>query len=105
MNFIQKCLDGDEDLAAIDDYVAEWHEKEDDGVELHDYLGMTWDEYSLWAEKPNALPYILRARKFSENVVELIEQESQPLAARASTTDEAQRLMGWLQQTGRIVGK
>jgi len=95
-------LDGDEDLDAIDTYVANWHQGAGDGRELHSFLGMTWDEYALWAEKPAALPYILRSRKFDENLVQLIEQESQPLAARAGTNEEAQRLMGWLRSTGRL---
>lgn len=35
-------------LEAIDDKVTEWHEREDDGIPLHEYLGMTVFEYNNW---------------------------------------------------------
>lgn len=31
----------------IDDLVDEWH-KGDSDLPLHEYLGMTWDEYQAW---------------------------------------------------------
>lgn len=35
----------------LDDLVEEWHTRDDDpGVELHEYLGMSWDEYARWVE-------------------------------------------------------
>lgn len=38
-------------MSKIDDLVHEWHTSPDDNGELHEYLGMTWEEYGLWAEK------------------------------------------------------
>lgn len=32
---------------SVDDLIDQWHEG-DDGVELHEFLGMTWDEYKNW---------------------------------------------------------
>lgn len=40
-------------LNQIDDAVDAWHDGAGQGQELHEYLGMTWDEYSLWAQDPN----------------------------------------------------
>lgn len=38
----------------IDDYIEKWHTS-DTGLSLHEFLGMTWDEYKVWIEK-NELP-------------------------------------------------
>lgn len=35
-------------LEAIDNKVTEWHEREDDEIPLHEYLGMTVFEYNNW---------------------------------------------------------
>lgn len=35
----------------MDDKVAEWHASDSD-LELHEYLGLTWDEYGLWLTNP-----------------------------------------------------
>jgi len=32
-------------------------------LELHEYLGMTWKEYSIWAIKPSFLAEIVSTRK------------------------------------------
>lgn len=46
MNFKQRYLSGECTLDDMDDYVARWHEGQDDGVDLHEYLGFTHDEYN-----------------------------------------------------------
>lgn len=46
----------------IDDAVAAWHEG-GSGLELHEFLGMTWEEYALWVETPAALDSIVTARR------------------------------------------
>jgi hypothetical protein len=42
----------------IHHHIAVWHDGLDDGVPLHEFLGMSWDEYRAWAERgelPSAL--------------------------------------------------
>lgn len=34
----------------IDDAVELWHESPEDGMELHEFLGMNWDDYATWVE-------------------------------------------------------
>lgn len=34
------------------DLTGQWHESPDDGVPLHEFLGMTWAEYKRWTEEP-----------------------------------------------------
>lgn len=46
MNFKERYLSGECTLDDLDDYVARWHEGQDDGVDLHEYLGFTHDEYN-----------------------------------------------------------
>lgn len=62
MTFIDLCLTGKAQVSEIDDYVNRWHHAKDADMELHEYLGMTFDEYSMWATKPSVLPDILSAR-------------------------------------------
>jgi len=38
------------------DEVDRWHEMHGDGVPLHEFLGMTHDEYARWVENPSKLP-------------------------------------------------
>ncbi|HCT81188.1 MAG TPA: hypothetical protein DGT23_32385 [Micromonosporaceae bacterium] len=42
-------------MADIDEAVAEWHDDPTIVIPLHEYLGMTWDQYTRWAET-GALP-------------------------------------------------
>lgn len=36
----------------MNDMIALWHDGAGDGQELHEYLGMTWEEYAAWVEAP-----------------------------------------------------
>lgn len=63
-SFIEKCINGNASLDEIDDYIDAWHDSDSDmELELHEYLGMTWKEYSIWAIKPSLLAEIVNARK------------------------------------------
>ncbi|NOQ34700.1 MAG: hypothetical protein GQ569_02260 [Methylococcaceae bacterium] len=64
MNFIELCLTGDALEDEIDDFVDSWHDgKAGEGQELHEFLGMNWEEYSMWVTKPSILSFILSAHK------------------------------------------
>nr|VFJ51971.1 MAG: hypothetical protein BECKDK2373B_GA0170837_103517 [Candidatus Kentron sp. DK] len=64
MNFIEECLHGDTLMDEIDDYVERWSDGEEGkGMTLHDFLGMTWEEYSIWGTRPSILPAILRSKR------------------------------------------
>jgi len=52
-SFIDRVLGGEADVSKVDDFVDRWHEGE--GSEsLAAFLGMSEDEYALWAQKPHA---------------------------------------------------
>jgi len=65
--FIQQCLGGKAKLEDINDWVDAWH---DPNViiplSLHVYLGMTWEEYSLWVHDPSTLSAIIELHKRTE---------------------------------------
>ena len=50
-NFLNLYLSGKVNEAAIDDYINEWHESPDEvACELHEFLGMTWGQYTRWVD-------------------------------------------------------
>lgn len=101
MNFVDLCLSGDVLEDEIDDFVDKWHEDEESNLELYEYLGMSWDEYSVWATKPSILPFILVARKRGTTFDVEINQERLAMAARAESANEAKKLEAWLKLIGK----
>ncbi len=51
-NFRQRFMYGLCDFDVIDDDVSDWHENNECECELHEYLGLTGEEYSLFVESP-----------------------------------------------------
>ncbi|MEV2241066.1 hypothetical protein [Micromonospora sp. NPDC049891] len=101
--FVDACLSGRALLTEVDDYVSAWHDCEDDTRDLHEFLGMTADEYRLWVERPESLRFILAAHKNRMPVTELVlEQTGLMAAARAEAKDEAVHVLRWLIKTGRV---
>jgi hypothetical protein len=101
--FIERCLNGEADLSDIDKYIENWH-RTPDSISLHEYLGMSFEEYSIWVEKPSSLPYILSAKKFHTDLHSVLVREEEPfsLAARASDQTEPKKIFEWLKKTKRI---
>lgn len=105
ISFIEKCISGDAFLDEIDDYIDVWHDDNTlEDIELYEYLGMTWQEYSLWVINPNILGLIVDTRRRGQTLENAPTQEIQALAARASSKEEAQRVMNWLQRIGKLNG-
>jgi hypothetical protein len=40
----------------MEDLVEHWHNGEGDGQPLHEFLGMTWEQYADWVEHPPPEP-------------------------------------------------
>lgn len=103
ISFVDRCIDGDAFLDEVDDYVDAWHEDTtSEDIELYEYLGMTWQEYSLWVTNPNILGLIVDARRKGLTLESTPSQEIQALAARADSKEEAQRVMSWLEKIGKL---
>jgi hypothetical protein len=62
VSFVDKFLAGEVKETDIDDYISEWHESTS-SLTLHEYLGMTWEEYGRWLEGlDNDLEILRRGR-------------------------------------------
>jgi hypothetical protein len=98
-NFVDLCLAGTVSEEEIDDFVDAWHTAPE-GKELHDYLGMTQDEYSLWLRAPDTLPCILKARRdgkpLTKAVTEVCEEMRRTSPANGDLT--VARLQKWLKE-------
>jgi hypothetical protein len=101
-SFIDRCISGDAFLDEVDDYIDEWHDNSiSEDTELHEYLGMTLLEYSLWITNPNIIGLIIDARRRGLSLKKM-PVEIHALAARAASKEEAQRIMSWLKNTKKL---
>ena len=70
----------------IDDFIDLWHKgKAGEGLSLHEYLGMTWEEYSIWVQSADALPRILKARRTKLPAGKALKKYPNNLKARHKT--------------------
>ena len=58
MNFIEAVIAGQAHVDDIDDYVDEWHNSATT-LKLHEWLGMSRDEYGTWVDDPSRLRSIV----------------------------------------------
>ncbi len=65
MDFLEKVLTGKAQLDEIDDYVERWH-LSSSRLELHEYLGLSLQEYSKWVEDPESIKKLIPKRKHAE---------------------------------------
>ncbi len=99
-NFVKDVINADALLEQIDDYIEQWHESDTD-LSIHDYLGMTEEEYFLWVEADFYLKYIIEAHEKNKNINEVLKDEY-TLAARSATPEEAKTIYKWLKEKGLI---
>jgi len=55
ITFLDDYFDGRALAGDIDDWIDRWHDDRASGLQLHEYLGLTWPEFSEWVER-RALP-------------------------------------------------
>ena len=98
-NFINLCSNGDALPEEIDNFIEAWH-KSSSTTDLHDYLGMTWEEYSAWAIDKSVLNIIItaRIRKIDYKDI-LVEDKGVELAARSQSSAHTRRLIEWLKRS------
>ena len=61
--FLEKCLSGEMEPTAIDDFVAAWHEGAGEGLGLPEFLGLEQADYARWVLEPNALHAIVQEHR------------------------------------------
>ncbi len=72
-SFVDHCRSGQASVADMDDYVERWHAGPC-AVDLHDYLGMTWDEYAAWVANPDLLPLIIKAHEGNRTLADVMNE-------------------------------
>ena len=98
--FIQLALNGEVLPDEIDDFVDAWHEGTGEG-ELHEFLGMTLEEYSLWLSNPDFIEIIIAARYNNQPLLSAVNDNvgsSNRLAARADQPWKVTLLKRWIEQ-------
>lgn len=99
-DFVTKCLMGEALLEDIDDYVDDWHDSDSD-LSIHDFLGMTHREYSLWVQDPSCLPQIVIAHRQHKEMTEIPRGHGPlPIAARSENHGVQDDLLNWLKDKG-----
>ena len=99
--FIDLCISGDAFDDEIDDFIERWHEGEGEHLELHEYLGMNEDEYSLWLKCPKELATIISAKRGNIPLLQAMNDEIYALAARADKADQILKIKAWLKEKGK----
>jgi DNA-directed RNA polymerase specialized sigma subunit len=61
LTFTQACIAGRADPAQIDDWIENRHTQPTE-LELHEYLGLSLDEYGQWLTAPACLPELIAAK-------------------------------------------
>ena len=103
-SIVERLLSGEEcDLTRIDDEIDAWHEA-DTASSLHEWLGLTSDEYQLYVEKPAAIRIILAARHHNRSLKELFaaKDATSLTSAHGASAAEVTELRKWLKATGRL---
>lgn len=101
--FVHACLQGSAMLEDVDDWVERWHEGEGDTLDLDTFLGFTTDEGALWAERPEALRFVIAAHRYGRSVTELMASRDEfALAARSKAPEDAAAVVDWLRSTRRL---
>jgi hypothetical protein len=85
----------------IDDFIDRWHEgaaSHARSLPLHEFLGLTHDEYEIWVLDPDVLPHVLVARREARPLLEIMSRclDELPKAARATDTATIKSFRSWL---------
>lgn len=97
-SFMQMALRGDVMSDEVGDFVEKWHNSPS-GIEIYEYLGMTWEEYSLWVSNPDYIDLIIAARRNERPILEAVNdnlRSSERLAARADDAGKLAAVRRWI---------
>jgi hypothetical protein len=102
--FMDALLAGEALPNDVDDWIDAWHDDTTDQLgELHEYLGMSWQEYQLFVERPESLRFTLAARRANKPVSRILASvKAAGAAARTEEAEQAESVLQWLMETGRV---
>lgn len=106
-NYLEDLLSGRALIEDFDDYVSSWHAADASdpiaNMALHEYLGLSWEDYRLAIEHPSSMRFIVAAKRANQSVQDVLTAvNASGVAARSEDFSEAQSLLAWLQKTGRV---
>ena len=90
-SFMSLALSGRVLADEIEDFLEVWHKSNSD-EEAYEYLGMTFEEYSLWASDADAIDLILAARHNHRPLREAVNDNLRYQERIAARSDEAGKL-------------
>jgi len=96
--FMDLAIDGRVMPDEIDEFVEDWHKCGGD-EEVFEYLGMTFDEYSLWVMDPRLIDVVIASRKRRINLLDAVNdnvRDAERLAARAGEARNVALLREWI---------
>ncbi len=89
--FMSLALKGEVLSDEIEDFVEAWHASDSD-KEVHEFLGMSFDEYSLWVTDPDTIDLILSARHDGIALKKAVNDNLRVQERLAARSDEAGKL-------------
>ena len=96
--FIDRAVLGEVMPDEIDDFIDFWHDAESD-EELHDFLGLSFEEYSLFAAHPDNINTIITARLRHQPILEAVNDNlryDERFAARADDAGKLAAIQRWI---------
>lgn len=99
--FLDRLMAGHVLMQEIDDFVERWHGGDGTG-ELHEFLGMSLEEYTLWLRDPDALATICEARYMRLPIGSAMNDNAGSVRIAARSEAPPEHLVAWLRKTGRL---
>lgn len=97
-SFIDLCVSGNALPDEIDIYIDQWHDVDTD-LSLHEWLGLSWDEFSAVTANKKILTHIITARRNGKDYLDEYERALKlPIAARTDQIEDAIKLIKKLRQ-------
>ena len=96
--FIRLMMDGYVDADDINNFIDYWHDS-DLTCELHDFLGLSWEEYTLYLSDASGLATIVKARRDRVPLVEAVNDNvryQERIAARSDDAGKISALTRWI---------
>ena len=96
--FIDRAVRGEVLPDEIDDFIDYWHDADSDEA-LHEFLGLSFDEYSLFVAHPDNISTIITARLRHQPILEAVNdnlRHDERIAARADDAGKLAAIKRWI---------
>ncbi|WP_294275799.1 hypothetical protein [uncultured Sphingomonas sp.] len=97
-SFMDLVIQGRKNPEDINEFISFWH-RSDVPEDLHEFLGLSWDEYTLLGSDSTAINRILFARRFGIPLIQAVNDNQAAefqMAARSSDFSRFDSLKRWI---------